>query len=151
MSKTAERPRRRQYLINPSFQLSFLGYMLGLTGASIAIFYAANRYFFWRFQSLGETLQLPAGHPYFQFLAKQASTMNVIFLITALVVLAVLLTWGLMLSHRIAGPIYRICKDLKAAKETGDLKPIQMREKDYFQELGTALNHVVTLRGGPSK
>lgn len=56
---------------------------------------------------------------------------------------------SIFLSHKIAGPIYRIEKDLKALSKDGDLTRVfRLRKKDEMQEVVQAINVMLTgLRG----
>ena len=77
--------KRRVYLINPKFQLTCMGYVVGMAAMIIAIFYAANIYFFWKFTQMGRALGLPGDHVFFRFIGDQKYTMNFTFLIVALI------------------------------------------------------------------
>jgi hypothetical protein len=132
--------KRRTFLINPRFQLSFMAYTVGMSALIIAIFYCANVYFFWKFNNSGVQLGLPPDHVYFQFLAEQKFKMNLVFGVTSTIAFAALGVWGLFLSHRVAGPVYRLCKharDLVSGKDVGE---VSFRKKDYFPELADAFN-----------
>src|SRR4051812_16040070 len=111
--------KRNRYLIDPKFQLGFMKKAITAALAVIFVLFAANWYFFWKFRTLGLALQLPPEHVYFQFIQRQMTMMGVIFLVTALVVLLVIVMGGLILSNRIAGPIYRICTSVQEMNRTG--------------------------------
>src|SRR6478609_6016420 len=74
---------RKNFLINPKFQLSFLAYTLGVSILTIGFFCAADAYFFWKFKQLGAGLGLPSNHVFFQFLDEQHSTKNTYYAIAA--------------------------------------------------------------------
>ena len=59
--------------------------------------------------------------------------------------LALLVIWfaALILSHRIAGPLYRIEKDLDARIAGSAHGPIRLRRKDEFKLLVEKLNKVI--------
>lgn len=131
---------RKRLLIDPVFQKSFLTYTIGSALAVVSIFFAAIRVFFWRLESKGVSIGLPKDHVFFQFVREQRWTMDVIFLITACATVAILVSTGLHLSNRIAGPIFRAKKylaGLRAGEVTG---PLAFREKDYFQDLADSIN-----------
>src|SRR6202035_2429991 len=91
---------RKNFLINPKFQLSFLAYTMGISVVTIGTFYLSDAYFFWKFHQLGQGLGLPANHVFFQFLEEQHATKNVYYAVTAGVTVTFLSIWGLLLSHR---------------------------------------------------
>ncbi|MGK5085451.1 hypothetical protein WDW37_19355 [Bdellovibrionota bacterium FG-1] len=131
---------RRKLLINPQFQLAFLAYTLGISALIIGFFYAADAYFFWKFHQLGEGLGLPSNHVFFQFLAEQQGTKNFYYGISAAVALTFLTIWGLVLSHRVAGPLYRLKKHLIRVAQGETISDVRFRKNDFFQEVADAYN-----------
>jgi sensor histidine kinase YesM len=131
--------RRRQWLINPKFQLSFLAFSAGSAAATALIFYSATVYFFWKLDRLGETLGLPENHVFFKFVSEQRWTMSWVLLGFSLVAVGFLIGAGLVMSHRVAGPLYRMRLHLDQVAQGSD-KPLKFREKDYFQEIPEAYN-----------
>ena len=134
---------RKKLLIDPRFQWSFLGYLLGATIAVAAIFFGATRLFFYRLIQKGEAIGLPADHIFFRFIGDQKVTMDYIFLGTCGVLTLTLLFFGLHLSNKIAGPVYRLKTDLKRAAELGQFRRFSVRQGDYFPELADAINDYV--------
>ena len=145
------RNKRRIYLINPKFQLRVIGFSVFVALIIVGIFYGANQYFFWNFTQHGIALGLPSDHVYFQFLNEQSKMMDIIFGATALLAFAVLSLAGLIMSHRVAGPMYRLHRhmsDIAEGKTVGDVK---FRDKDYFQEVAAAFNlQLARFRNHPS-
>ena len=135
--------KRGRLLVIPEFQTRLIGLMLVMALAVIAIFYGANYYFFERYASLGLNIGLPADHVYFKFLSEQRQYMDRIFGISALVVSLVLGLGGLVLSHRVAGPIHRIRTHLRQIAEGKPLSPVTFRKGDFFPEVAEAFNQQV--------
>lgn len=134
------KPSRRVMLINPRFQLSFMAMMIGLAFAAIGIFFLANNHFFQKFNQQGKALGLPGDHVYFQFIAEQQGEMNVIFGITAGVTFVLMGVIGLIMSHRVAGPMYRLKKHLTSVADGETLADVNFRKNDYFPEVADAYN-----------
>ncbi len=130
------------YLINPAFQGRFMLQVAAIGIVCLTIIYLANAYFFHSLMEQGLALDLPKDHVYFMLLNEQQSLMNTIFLSVAIILIVVLGVWGLLFSHRIAGPIYRITKTLGEAKDT-NISPIRIRKKDFFQEIPESINQFV--------
>lgn len=67
------------------------------------------------------------------------------FLIGAGIAIVFMLIALVIVSHKLAGPIYRLKKELKKARETGEIHPIYFRENDYLldieEDLNFCLNH----------
>ncbi len=131
---------RRRLLINKKFQLSFLTYLIVTELAVVVIFYAANWYFFHRFGRLGQSAGLPENHVFFQFLRDQAKAMNLIYGVTAIVAITFHVCAGMVLSHRVAGPLLRLRNHLNGVADGKPDSPVSFRKKDYFQELAEAYN-----------
>src|SRR3712207_4031879 len=81
---SAPRPwGRRKVLIDPRFQLGFVGQMLVFAALIAGVLYFANDRFFSEFKAQGTALGLPPDHTFFQFINEQRKLMNQIFLATA--------------------------------------------------------------------
>jgi hypothetical protein len=131
---------RKNFLINPKFQLSFLAYTLGVSMLTIGFFYAADAYFFWKFHQLGQGLGLPSNHVFFQFLDEQRATKNTYYAIAAGVTVSFLTIWGMLLSHRVAGPLYRLRKHATSVAQGETMSDVRFRKGDFFQEVADAYN-----------
>jgi hypothetical protein len=139
----------RTFLINPRFQLKFIGVMILLSAIVIASTYFANSYFFWKFLQKGEGLHLPPEHIFFNFLKEQQDLMDRIFAIESVAILVVLFLVGLVFSHRIAGPLRKFQNHLARTAETGKWSKVHFRERDFFLELAEAYNQQIPgLRSG---
>lgn len=131
----------KQFLINPNFQYKFMISLSLAAVLSMTVLYAAQVYFFDYFLDRAKTAHLPDNHVFFHLLREQQEVMSSIFLVSTIVVGAILFFWGLFYSHRIAGPLYRIDRDLREAAENGQsIMTLKTREKDFFQELPEAIN-----------
>jgi methyl-accepting chemotaxis protein len=69
------------------------------------------------------------------------------FLVGTLIAIAVvsclLLVLGVYASHRIAGPMYRITKNLNLIGVENEMDTIQIRKRDQLKEMADAFNHMV--------
>lgn len=135
--------RRKVFLINPRLQYSFLGFSLLMSLISIAVFYLATLYLFWNFEQTGYSVGIPEGHIFFRFIADQRSLMNTILLVAAPIITFTTCYLGIKLSHRVAGPIYRMTKHLEQLSESGEVREVKFREKDYFLELENEFNKFI--------
>jgi hypothetical protein len=132
---------KKNYLINPRFQLSFIAYNLGVASLLAGVFYGAVRFFFWKLAGFGIAAGLPKTHVFFLFLDQQVALMNMVFLVVFPLVVLLLSLHGILLSHKVAGPLYRLHRHMKqtAAGERPP-GPSQFRRGDYFHELSAAYN-----------
>ena len=134
---------RTKYLINPSFQITFIIYFLIIGVIALMIFYSSNLYFFKTLASEGIQLELPSDHVYFELLASQKHLMNKIFMITSAIFFILISLLGIFISNRIAGPIYKMTKTLNSFQGVDDLREIQFRKRDFFKELADSFNALV--------
>lgn len=140
----SQKSRRRVFLINPKFQWSFIGYISFVAVALMATFYAANAYFFWKFSKLGQEIGLQSDHVFFRFITEQKTNMDLIFVVTALCGMTFLILSGLYLSHKVAGPLYRLHQHFLSLKQSGaPLKEVRFRKGDYFPEIAESFNNLV--------
>lgn len=139
----SDKNRRKKYLLNPGFQLKLLGYFFALSIGTLTIFYGAVLFFFWKFHNMGVNLGLPENHVFFKFLGQQKSQMNYIFIATSLISSISLIFGGLVLSHKIAGPIHRLCDFINKKINGEKIDQLKFREGDFFPELEEHVNKVV--------
>jgi HAMP domain-containing protein len=143
MDKIDYKKMRKTLLINPKFQFSVLGFMTLVAVGVMIIFYGADYFFFWRLTGEGQKIGLPPDHVFFQFIHEQQHMMNLIFVVTALISTAVIALCGLVLSHRVAGPLFRMRRhldDVASGKTSSDM---HFRDKDYFGEVADAFNRMM--------
>ena len=137
--------KRKIILINPKFQLRLSAYFVFVSVINIAIFYVCIRYFFQVFVDMGQEIGLPENHVYFMFMEDQMLTMNIVFLVTSLVTIGFLMFFGVFISHKIAGPLYRFCNHLNDISK-GEKEPseIRFRDGDFFPEVAESYNKTLS-------
>lgn len=133
---------RKSFLINPPFQLSIVGWFLALAVVLILVFYLANWYFFYNFSEQARSMGIEDGHVFFLFLKEQQLFMNKIFIFAGIVATLILSIGGIYLSHKVAGPLYRLTKHLEQ-NSLKDAKSVTFRKGDYFMEVKDAFNEFI--------
>ena len=129
------------FLINRNFQFRFMAYTVLTVVLSLSLFYLANYFFFESFIEKGRQMRLPENHAFFLILKEQQLLMAKIFTGLAIVTSTFLMITGLLFSHKIAGPLYRLNKMLREASENKQkLRNLYFREGDFFQEIPEAIN-----------
>ncbi len=140
-----EKNSRRQFWINPTFQLKYC-YLLTGVGLSISLISTVFSYTY--FQVAMVDLVGPNPQIVDKFLVPYLITFGVV----SVGFCVGLFTVGKIISHKIAGPIYAFEKymsDLVEAKEKkSSLRPFKLRSRDEFMELET-LAHAVKLKLAP--
>lgn len=135
--------KRRNYLINPEFQLTVLGFFVGLAVVTILVFYWAVRLVFGNFVEQANEMGLPPGHVILQFIEENQKAMNMIFLTTSILLFLFLVLGGLILSHHIAGPVYRLRKHIQQVASGESFGDLNFRKKDFFQEVVADYNQML--------
>lgn len=140
LSSILKRRRPRALLIDPKFQLNVITYAIVLGVVNFVILYAAFRYGFKMFFNAGVDMKLSPQNAYFQLLRDQVDSFTLIFGMVGFANACIVIVGGLILSHRVAGPLYRLkthISQINAGITTGDVK---FRKKDYFQDLAEVYN-----------
>ncbi len=150
MNRDKAEHKRKILWINPQFQSKFIFLTLVTTLVIIAVGLLSNWFFVWKFIQFGKTFGLPEGHDYFKFIYKQQATLNLIFLGSSILIMIASSIYGLVMSNKIAGPIYRIQRDLERRALGQAVDRVEVRKGDFFQELTVAINAVL-LRSHPTK
>ena len=129
---------RKKFLVNKIFQTQFILFMTVVAFFTLLSTYFILRGYFGEFHELANQSNLGANHPFRELIRYQEHRMYMCFGILAAINVVFITAFGLWMSNKIAGPIYRIVETLKTAKK-GETD-FRIREKDYFQELPRAIN-----------
>lgn len=146
--KQTQKPKfyRRKYFINPKFQGSFIQLVIGIALLINLILYATNIFIFFKFNLYGETLDYESKQQFYSFFQDQISLLNQSFLIVGTIIFAIIFVFGLLVSHKVAGPLYNLTLQLKKLQSLDDLNNIhhitgtQFRKTDFFHEIATEYN-----------
>lgn len=135
---TQQKFKRKQYLILKEFQLRYVTIILSLMIAtailcSFVVYYTGML-------SMGEKLAsiYPQGR-YVQLM----NMINLRIFLSLMLVMPIVAVVGIVLSHRIAGPIYRMEKYLRAVAEGNLMQDLRLREKDELKSLASGISFVV--------
>jgi len=140
LQKKLNPEKRKQLLIMPEFQNKFIIYTSLISIITISEFFIINWIFISKFIKKGQDLGIPSNHIYFTFIYQQRNFLGTISLISALVLVSLITCFGLYISNRIAGPIYRIQTYLIEWKNGKTTEKLKFRDSDYFKELASAVN-----------
>jgi magnesium-transporting ATPase (P-type) len=137
--------KKRSLLINPKFQWTLIGYAAVTALLVLFSVYGLFTFGFSEFNNIGNQAGLPPDHIYFQFIKMQEATFLRVIAAIAVVIGLILTVGGLILSHKIAGPIYRMQKEFNgmSGKDPLEIKEIQFRKGDFFPELADSFNVLV--------
>ena len=82
-------------------------------------------------------------HPlFFVCLRTKKNLMLILFLIIAVINVAVILLTGILISHKVAGPLYRLRTFLEN-KDILNAERVKFRKGDYFLDIENSLNSFI--------
>lgn len=138
-------------IVNKQTQYSLMGYFVALAVLSSVLSYFTVR---WGYNSLFQSLDLNrttiSGPELYSILESQKSSSQCIALFAILESSLVFLLVGALLSHRIAGPLYRIQRGLEEIVEGKVPRKIIFRKHDFFIGFDQLFNRAIQrLEQGP--
>jgi hypothetical protein len=133
----------RNFLIEPQFQLKLISYFAGLFAFTTVCLYSTVFIFFWRLRQKALNVGIPEGHIFFQFIGNEKRDLDLTFALLAVVNLIVLVGVGVVVSHRIAGPLHKLKGYLTnvIAPAGPDFK---LRKNDFLRDLEPVVNDLKT-------
>lgn len=131
---------RKKYIIGEPMQLKYL--MVLLLSMLIPLLFVGGCLYFLIFNIMAEQLGIPEYIAYNLFPVIKKIDLILVLGFPPLVIL--LLLWGVILSHRIAGPIKRLKAELDNIAKSGDYtKRLKVRKYDDLKELVASINNVL--------
>lgn len=129
--------RRRKYIIQKGLQFRYIGLVFGL--ALIASIVTGWTVFATGWHFLGEKLAsvYPQGRLIYVLRATNLALIRNLLLVSPLIFIL-----GLLFSHRIAGPVYRITKTLEEITRGNLGLKIKLREGDELIDLADMINNL---------
>lgn len=135
--------KRKTILINSDFQIKIITSIVYFFLVIISVFYAANWYFFYQLKQNGINAGIPMNSDYFIFIENSSHQFNIFFFTASLVSILIIYYFGLILSHRIAGPLHNISISIDEMIKTKKKKKISFRKNDYFHEHAQKINELL--------
>jgi sensor histidine kinase YesM len=134
---------RKIYLINPQFQMRFVAFSIVSSLLVIILVAGMQYYFFHHYQSMGIQNGIPSDHIFFEFLREQRNFITIALVILAAAITAVQVILGILFSHRVAGPLYRMNRHMQEVASGSEKLTFQVRDGDYFSELADNFNTMI--------
>jgi nitrogen fixation/metabolism regulation signal transduction histidine kinase len=69
--------------------------------------------------------------------------MNLIFIVTSVIAFLIITIFGILISHRICGPIFKLCRHMNNIADGENPTEIKFRKNDYFKEIESSFNRIV--------
>jgi signal transduction histidine kinase len=137
------RPVRKQYLVNTRLQLTLILGANALAIISALLLITLMYYAQTHVESYVTALNLRPGHPALQYIAEEQRQFERMAILVIFVQLLVFNVTALLLSHRLAGPLYRLERHLKQVGEGGEPADVHFRKGDLYRELADECNKVM--------
>jgi methyl-accepting chemotaxis protein len=143
VDESAEAPRRffkRRYLVDRRFQVKYTLIIVALS----SVIYLILGYHLYKGE-LARTEILNIQNRDLQMLVASQDSSILYYLVGFFLLQAAsLVILGILITHRIAGPVYRVQKYLEDVAQGGELKPLdKVRSRDEFHEFFDALSAVI--------
>lgn len=135
---------RKQWLVEGNLQWDIVKFVVALGVVLNLLFFTAIYIYFSELNSQAIDLGVSSGNSFFNFIYEEQFHLISMVAVTSLISMVIACVLAIYLSNRIAGPVYRIKKELSRISNStsGELK-ISIREDDYFQDLVKDLNQVL--------
>ncbi len=131
----------RNFIIYPQFQVRLIIIIMAISLLAPVIILTFQLYSFHQQIKNGQMMNLPETHPYFVFYNEFQEKSIFAFGVAVAVSFCCALFIGLVVSHRIAGPLVKLRRHLEAVgQDPSQDKALQFREGDFFRELADAYN-----------
>lgn len=132
--------RRRVFLINKYFQFRFSAYVFGWV---LAVSFVYPIIIYNLFSFFASYLQLDVNGPDLKMI--EEVRLQVLTLLILFQILFMTLTFlvSIFMSHRIAGPIYKLTQFMQRATQGDFSTRLEFRQKDYFPEVANDFNLMI--------
>ncbi len=131
--------KRRQIIINKRFQFRFAFFVSSWVFA-LSLFYPLVLEYV--FDVIFRFVALDPNGPALELIRLTQNSVVHELIVLEVVFLATIFVLSIFLSHRIAGPLFKLNRALKFAAQ-GKTEDIRFREKDHFEELAVSYNELM--------
>ncbi len=131
---TRKRIVRKQYLVKKGFQLKFMMVII-VAMVLIAVVTGLSIY--------SAVMQTLVTEFHGENLAMIQHAITYKLLIRSLLLIFAIAIISVFISHRVAGPVYRFERIIKALTQGKDVEEITLRKGDEFYELALAINNLI--------
>jgi len=139
---------RTKFLIGRSVQLKYLALLM--LSMVIPLVFVGGCLYYLIFNLMAEQLGIPESIAYNLF--PVIDKMNLILLLGLPPLFLLLIIWGIMLTHRLLGPLERLEKELERIYNSGDYtKRLKLRKNDDIRPIADAINKLLDKIEGKSE
>lgn len=134
--------RRKQWIINKSFQHNFILATTIPLCLLLCLFWAGIEVTFYHMIEYAKEIGLPKNHSFFIFLKEQKKNSLYLLFYLSIPSMIIYFCWAVVYSNKIAGPLYRLNRyfiDLQN-NPIDKIPLLSFRKNDYFQEVTESIN-----------
>lgn len=133
----------KSFIINAGFQFRVIWSFMALSLVSVAILFASVQYSFYRSKEFLKAAGFSNENLFYQAMVQQQQQLSYVFLGVCCVLILGFLMVGLVVSHRIAGPLYKLRKHMDDVASGYTSQDVYFRKRDYFPEIADGFNRVM--------
>ncbi len=131
---------RTRYLTGSRIQLRYLALLM--ISMLVPLLFVGGCLYYLIFTIMAEQLGIPEYIAY--NLLPVVRKINIMLLIGVPPLFLLLIAWGMIVSHRFAGPLERLEKELKRILEHGDYKSrVKLRKNDDIRTIADEINKLI--------
>lgn len=131
---------RTKYLTGSHIQMRYLAFLM--VSMIVPLVFVGGCLYYLIFTVMAEQIGIPEYIAYNMF--PVIKKINFILLVGLPPIFLALIIWGIILSHRFAGPLERLESDLKKILETSDHKKrIKLRKNDDVKPIADEINKIL--------
>jgi methyl-accepting chemotaxis protein len=134
----------RKIIVNKKFQLRMIALFVAHSIFLSLTFIIVSYVHFEGISNFGEQIALDHKHPLMIWAEEQSAIYTKSLFIAGSIITLISAVFSVALSHKIAGPIYRLTRAMKNAKLKSEKPTIAFRKDDFFHELAEAFNEMNT-------
>ena len=139
---------RLKFLTGSPVQLKYL-YLL-MISMLVPVLFVGGCLYYLIFNIMAEQLGIPESIAYHLF--PVINKINIILLIGVPPIFLILVLWGIVISHRFAGPLERLEKEIERVSGNGEYgKRIRVRKRDDIKPIADAINKLLDKIEGKDK
>jgi len=138
-----QRPKyfwNRKYIINPNFQFNLIIPCLVFTFFVFITFYAVNYFYLWKFYCDHGLGAIQNESNIEVILKEYFFALNIFFLSSGILTLVLLITGGIIFTHKVAGPMFRLKRHMLEVASGKTQNQIYFRKSDHFHDIADAYN-----------
>lgn len=137
------RTARKKYFVNPRLQWQLVLGANVLALISVAMLMTIWYYSQTSLDSVTTLLNIAQGHRFLEQIAARQASFTQLCVIVGAIQFVLFNVTAVFLSHRIAGPLYRLERHLEQVGDGSEPRDVKFRKGDLYQELAQASNKVM--------